>query len=328
MSNKSEYRRLCESESSIPLFSRDWWLDAACGKDNWDVVLVEKDGEIKGSFPYLIRKKLGQTIIMMPKLTLSMGPWICPSEKQNSYKRSAWEDEVVSELIDSLPNFNYFNQNLHYSITNWMPFYWRGFHQTTRYTYMIPDLTNLDKVHSEFNREVCRQIRRAEDMVKVTSSDDIAEFYKINSYVFDRQGIKTPYDYDYVKRLDSACQDRGCRKILLAKDENDQVHAALYFVWSEESAYALMSGIDPRFREDGSQKLLFWEAIKISQSVTKRFNFAGSMMKTIARALRGFGNVHVPYSNVTKANGFVSKLVDSAMYSSILPQNMWSGRRF
>lgn len=41
----------------------------------------------------------------------------------------------MNYFIDNLPKFDYFNMNFHYSITNWLPFYWRGFKQTTRYTY-------------------------------------------------------------------------------------------------------------------------------------------------------------------------------------------------
>ena len=33
-------------------------------------------------------------------------------------------------------------QNFHYGITDWLPFYWEGYRQTTRYTYMLKDIRN------------------------------------------------------------------------------------------------------------------------------------------------------------------------------------------
>lgn len=42
---KELYRKLCEQEPSIPLFSQAWWLDAVCGEAAWDVALVEKGGK-------------------------------------------------------------------------------------------------------------------------------------------------------------------------------------------------------------------------------------------------------------------------------------------
>jgi hypothetical protein len=46
MTNKDKYRQLCSKETSLPLFSRDWWLDAACGETLWDVLLVEEKEKI------------------------------------------------------------------------------------------------------------------------------------------------------------------------------------------------------------------------------------------------------------------------------------------
>jgi len=328
MVDKDDYRRLCGAEPTIPLFSRDWWLDAACGEDGWDVALVEKGGEIGGSLPYQVSRRYGRTVITMPKLTQTMGPWVRPTNHKSARHRSASEAEVVSGLIEALPPFHYFYQNLHPSITNWLPFFWQDFRQTTRYTYVVPDLADLDKVQSELNRDVRRQIKQAQDKMVVEPSDDLTKFYELNSQVFERQGLKVPYSLEYVQRLDSACQDRGCRRILMARDANGEVHAALYFVWCEESAYALMSGTDSRFRDDGALKLLFWEAISFSSTVTGQFNFTGSMLKPIARVFGSFGTVQVPYSNVTKANGFVSKALDGALnWSSSLRLARWLERR-
>ena len=46
MTNKEKYRKFCQKEKDIPIFSKDWWLDSVCGENGWDVVLFEKGGEI------------------------------------------------------------------------------------------------------------------------------------------------------------------------------------------------------------------------------------------------------------------------------------------
>jgi hypothetical protein len=311
MSNKSKYRELCKSEPTIPIFSRDWWLDAVCGETNWDVVLVEKGGEIVGSLPFYFKKRFGSRIITMPPLTQTMGPWI-KNHAQRCSKRVSCEVKVVSELIDSLPPFGSFDQRFHYSVTNWLPFYWRGFQQTTRYTYIIPDLTNLEKVFKEFDHSVRSYISKAQSNVEVVASDDIRTFYEINSWTFRRQGMDVPYSYDFVRRLDSKCHENGKRRILMAKDKSDEIRAALYLVWCEESAYTLMSGINPKFRTDGAMKLLVWEAIKFASEVIKQFDFEGSMLKAIEMRNRSFGAIQVPYSYVTKTNAFHLKLLNMA----------------
>ena len=57
MTNKEQYEEFCKVEKNIPIFSQDWWLDAVCGSDNWNVALVEKGGHIMASMPYFFKKK-------------------------------------------------------------------------------------------------------------------------------------------------------------------------------------------------------------------------------------------------------------------------------
>ena len=67
MTKKELYRKFCADEESLPIFSKDWWLDAVCG-DDWDVCLVEKEGQILATLPYFQRKnKLRMHIISLKR---------------------------------------------------------------------------------------------------------------------------------------------------------------------------------------------------------------------------------------------------------------------
>ena len=61
MTNKEKYSEFCQKEKNIPIFSKDWWLDAVCGENNWDVALVEKGGQIMASMPYYTKNIKGET---------------------------------------------------------------------------------------------------------------------------------------------------------------------------------------------------------------------------------------------------------------------------
>jgi hypothetical protein len=71
-------------------------------------------------------------------------------------------------------------------------------------------------------------------------------------------------------------------------------------VWDEQSAYGLFSGIDPALRNSGGASLCMWSLIKHASTVTKKFDFSGSMMEPVERFLRSFGATQVPYSNISK----------------------------
>ena len=77
MTNKLRYSQHCADEKRIPVFSQDWWLDAACGHD-WDVCIVEKDNQVVASMPYMVEKKYGFISLKQPRLTPRLGPWFKP----------------------------------------------------------------------------------------------------------------------------------------------------------------------------------------------------------------------------------------------------------
>jgi hypothetical protein len=113
VTEKEKYREFCKKEKNIPIFSKDWWLDAVCGEENWDVVLFEKGGEIWASWPYYKVRKFSFNIITMPKLTQNMGIYIKYPHNQKYYKKLSWEKEIINTLLEKLPKFDKFSQNFH-----------------------------------------------------------------------------------------------------------------------------------------------------------------------------------------------------------------------
>jgi hypothetical protein len=304
---KRLYKTLCETELSIPIFSRDWWLDAVCGAENWDVVLVEKGGRVIASMPYYKKKRMGFSILAQPLLTQTLGPWIHPSTGKYA-KKIGYQKNVMGELISKLPKFDFFNQKWHYSYTNWLPFYWGGFKQTTYYTYVIPNLEDNDQIWEGMEANKRWEIRKASDRFGLRVRDDLEldAFLRLNKMTFERQGKSPPYADTLVKKIDDACKTRNCRKIWIVEDEQGRHHAGVYIVWDENSAYYLLGGGDPQLVNSGATSLVLWEAIKSSASVTKKFDFEGSMMEPIERFVRGFGAIQESGHRVTKIN---SKLI-------------------
>lgn len=301
--NKQRYRELCKVEKTIPIFSKDWWLDAACGADNWSVILAEKGNKIFASMPYFTMKsRFGFTTIAMPMLTQTMGIWIKYPEDQKITTRLSYEKEIITEIIQYLPRFDSFNQNFHYSFKNWLPFYWKGFSQTTRYTYVIEDLSDLGTVFSHFNGSLRSKIRQAEKAMHVYEEEDIQKFFYIIQKIFRKQGLNTPYLFEFFRKLDKACSEQNCRKILFAEDEKGNLHGGIYVVWDEESAYSIAGGADPSFKNIGADPLLCWEAIKFASTVSKKFDFAGSMIEPVEFFMRSFGGIQKPYFSITRIN--------------------------
>jgi hypothetical protein len=135
--------------------------------------------------------------------------------------------------------------------------------------------------------------------VRLRENPTLAELLEINAKTFERQNKSAPYDAGYAGRIDAACAAHGCRRIFIAEDAAGKAHAGAYIVWDEASAYYLMGGGDPALRNSGATSYCMWEAIRFAATVTRSFDFEGSMLEPVERFFRSFGPEQVPYSRVT-----------------------------
>ncbi len=217
----------------------------------------------------------------------------------------------MNELVKQLPAFDEFSQNWHYTSTNWLPFYWKGFSQTTRYTYILNDLTDMDVLWAGLQQNIRREIRKAKSRfaLEVVENSSLGEFISLNKKVFSRQSMRIPYARELIYRIDAACAERGCRRIFVAKDKDGNAHAGVYIVWDANSAYYLMGGGDPELRNSGATSLCMWQAILYASTVTKSFNFEGSMIEPVERFFRAFGATQTPYFRIRKTPSILLKFL-------------------
>lgn len=309
MDSKASYKELCNRETSIPIFSQYWWLDAVAG-DNWDVVLYEKGGEIVGALPYVINKKFLFSSISQPVLTQHLGPWLRGSSDKFSTQLSQ-EKEILENLFEQLPYASKYSQNWSPLRQNWLPLYWKGYKQTTFYTYRLEDISDLKKIWDGFDGSIRKEIRKAENRFKlqVIENPPLCEFLSLNKKVFVRQELPLPYSDEQVSNLYNALDKRNKVKLFIARDESGNNHAGVFLIWDENVAYYLMGGGDPDLRNSGAASLCMWKAIQFASSVTNGFDFEGSIIEPIEKFFRSFNARQIPYFHVFKYNSKFLKLV-------------------
>jgi lipid II:glycine glycyltransferase (peptidoglycan interpeptide bridge formation enzyme) len=307
MNNVETYRRLCRTAADLPLFSQDWHLDAVSGDGEWNVALVRRDGRVIASLPYCIKRKWGFRYIYMPHFTKTMGPYIAPE-----YRGTSGERRIMEELIGQLPEVDGFKQDFHYSISNWLPFHWRGYRQTTRYTYLL-DVGDLNGVFDGINRNMRRNIQKAERQLTVTYEGSLEDFYRINRMSFERQGIPIPYSFEMLRRHDEALAAHNARQIFFAIDDRQRIHSAAYLVWDRRSSYYHLAGDDPELRHSGAGIFLIWKAIQYTneQLGLPTFDFEGSMIRNIEHIRSQFGARQQPYHRVWKYHSRLYRVLDT-----------------
>lgn len=283
-------------QETYSLFEEPWWLEAL-SPGAWGEVKVVKGDLVHARLPFVTRKKYGLTVLGQPPLTHYAGPWIRESTGKMA-TRLANQKNLMLELIKQLPPHDLFVQCFHPSMTNWLPFYWNGFTQTTGYNYILDDLTDQDRLFSQFDEAVRGQIRKAQKKLMVRDGS-IDEVIRMNDMTFQRQGIGTPFDHDLLRRLDAAAAQHGGSVKLVAEDADGRIHGAYHMVYDARSSHGIVNGGDPEVRNSGAGPLLCWEAIRRATQVTKRFDFGGSMIQPIEAFVRNFGATQVPYLKVT-----------------------------
>ena len=301
MTDKELYRELCAKEPTIPLYSMDWWLDCVCGENKWDVLLYRNKERIESAMPFYSPLK---NVITMPAYTQTMGIWFNPESENPKYSENLYrKQQICSYFIERLPAHSFFLQNFHSSFTDWLPFYWKGFKQTTRYNYVLTDVKDSKEIEKKRNNNIRQNIKKAHTKYKIEIKNQISAdlFLKIYAKSFERQGEKS-YKPEILRRLIETTYLRNQGDIWGAFDQSGQLHAAVFVVWQGNCAYYIAGGSDEMGRKSGGQILSMSEAIKAVSSVCESFDFEGSMMPGVERVFRSFGAIQKPYFTISKGN--------------------------
>ncbi|MBL4586511.1 MAG: GNAT family N-acetyltransferase [Flavobacteriales bacterium] len=309
MTNKQHFKNHCQAHPEIPLFLQYDWMEIAVKPEQWDVALVEAGNEIQAFMPYFKKRKLKFDIITVAPLTPYMGPWIHYPEGQKESTRLSYEKKLFDKLLAQLPKTDKFIQYFHPAITNWLPFYWKGFEQSTRYTYIIDDLTDVEKLYEDLQGNIRREISKAKKQLLIIESDEISTLHSLKEKDYSTKGEQLNYSKTYFENIHRKLTEKKCCKTWVAKDKNDKPVASLLLVWDADSAYYLAGAVDPTNRNTGAMSLLMWTAIQFSSGVTNAFNFEGSMVEPIERFFRSFGAKQTPYFEIRKTDSKLLKLL-------------------
>jgi hypothetical protein len=297
--SKQTYHTLCQTQESLPVFSQDWWLDAACGEANWDVLLIEKNGTILAAWP-LYMPLAG--FVTMPPYTQTMGIWFAPPSDDTKYNSALEHRQALcNQLIEKLKTHS-FMQHFNHTFTDWLPFYWNGYRQTTRYTYQLQNLNDSELLWNNLTRNTRRNIKKAQEKFHITVRQGVAtdDFFRLQAQTFERQNKKNRQDPRVLRRLIDVCRKRGQGEIWGGYDEHGQLYSAAFIVWQKRAAYYLAGGGNSKFLSTGVHSLVLWEAIRFAANHSQIFDFEGSMLPGVERFFREFGGIQVPYFAISK----------------------------
>ena len=232
-----------------------------------------------------------------------MGIWFAPySDAIKFISAQERRQTLAKQIIERLKPYKSFLQYFHYNFKDWLPFYWQGYSQTTRYTYLLKDLKNPDQLLENMSQHTRRNIKKAKQQFQITVQQGVSvdDFLHILSQTFKRQRKNNKQKINVLRRLIEVCRERNQGEIWGGYDPQGRLHAVAFIVWQKQSAWYIAGGGDPTLRHSGAHSLVLWEAIQYVADFTDTFDFEGSMLPGVERFFRQFGGIQTPYFAIQK----------------------------
>lgn len=267
MNNKEKYEHFCE-KIYVPIYSKPWWMDAVCGKENWDIWLYEKGNNILAAMPYYLKKNGNYKYITKAPLTQNNGIiFNYPADGvMKNIAKQKFEEEVIVQACKFIKklDLDVYEQQYHYDYTYYLPFFWNNYTIVPRINYVLENTSNVEELWENLSSNYRKNIKKGQKNSFVKQDLDKQKFYKEHEKIFQKQGLECPFSYPLWENLYNACKKNNVCKILYALDKDNNITSLLFLVWDEKSMYHLLGGSIPSYQKLESYNALTWTAIKLS----------------------------------------------------------------
>ena len=303
MNNKEKYEHFCE-KIYVPIYSKPWWMDAVCGKENWDIWLYEKGNNILAAMPYYLKKNGNYKYITKAPLTQNNGIiFNYPADGvMKNIAKQKFEEEVIVQACKFIKklDLDVYEQQYHYDYTYYLPFFWNNYTIVPRINYVLENTSNVEELWENLSSNYRKNIKKGQKNSFVKQDLDKQKYYKEHEKIFQKQGLECPFSYPLWENLYNACKKNNVCKILYALDKDNNITSLLFLVWDEKSMYHLLGGSIPSYQKLESYNALTWTAIKMASYMGLKYDFEGSVIEKISKSFREFGGEAKIYYRIRK----------------------------
>ncbi|MCB0696125.1 MAG: GNAT family N-acetyltransferase [Chitinophagaceae bacterium] len=307
MSNKESYRRFCAVEKTVPLFLKDWWLDAVC--DNWDVAIAKNGDAISGVWPYCPEHKMNVSIIRDQVLTPYMGPFVFYPADLKHTKRDNFQHETISTLLGDMPEAKVWHLSAFPGLKQVGLFNAQGFDVQVRQTFIMPLHGDVDDIFNRLHEDYRRNVRKAEKEITVTDEPSaLSQLWDFQKATLEKKEVRMHFTMQQLEAIFDACKQHDTTALWVAR-KGGEIEAILWQVWDEVQAYYLVGSKNPLGNDSRAMTALIWHAIEHAKELGKTgFDFEGSMDQGVEKFFRNFGGKRQLYLVLRKNDSMLWKL--------------------
>lgn len=211
--------------------------------------------------------------------------------------RVSRERKAVAALIPALratPGFDYYFSP---GFVDWLPFYWQGYAQATRYSYRIAaSMAGVwrEQADSRLRNDLQRAARAG---LRFESEASLAELIALAQRTYRRRGAAPPFRETRLRAALRALVDHGLGSTACVRSNDGAVAAVALTLQDQRAAFLTITGYADE-TPAGATSLLLAGLIDRALAAGIDFDFEGSMIQPIEAYYRGFGGLLTPYFRI------------------------------
>ena len=283
MTNKEIYQHLSE-KYDLPLFMQYWWLEGVSAGKDWDVLLLFEEqtlttalslcDKVIAAMPYETEKHLWMKRINQPVLCPYAGVWI----RQDILQASDSEERVkaIYKNLDEKMKLEVkpisFNQLFCYDSPAIGYLKGLGYKFVTRRTYILSDLSDLQKVIDGFSKSKRKKLEK-NTLTYSVEDVDLEEFFRFHQLTQLQKKAKMTYTRETLLVMAEKAADKGVIRVIGVRNAEKELLAAAVLVWDHQYAYQLLNTFDHDYPDSGARELLTLEVIKHARSLGLKLDF-------------------------------------------------------
>ncbi|MEZ4884170.1 MAG: hypothetical protein R3E32_05460 [Chitinophagales bacterium] len=296
--NEVLWNQFIEASPQGCIYFYTWYLDIVC--PNWSAIVIGNENNWNALIPLPVSQKMGISYALQPLFAQYLGVLFRPQTgkmvTQWSNKKS-WCEAIIRCLPSSLKLFNFtFSPQFDYPI----PFYWKDYQITNKYTYWLSLKPSLPTLQQNFRTSVRKAILKCEKAgIRHHITSDI---HHIIQFAKKQKQFLADIHYEKLPVLWEVLQEKGKGLAIEMRDTQGKLHTGGLFLKDKNRWINLFGcNANPDSKAIGAGAAMLAQAILMAKEAgMEYFDFEGSMLEGVERFYRNFGGNPIPYIQVSK----------------------------
>ncbi len=305
---------LVEKSPHGTVFHKSDWL-AICKEvlnKNPRIYGCFQNNELIGGCSLFINKAAG--VFKVASSTCEMTPYGGIVIKELPSTKIRKKEQESHKIMDSLRKFlcdRFDSIKIRFSpdFLDLRPFTWNGWDSNILYTYYMDLQRDVDE---NISKNIKRDIKNAENEIKIRKLNDPKIYCDLQSMVYGRQNLNPPAPAEFFFRVFDLMESKTKGYMLVSETPSKEIVAAHVRLYDKDKIFAWAAASNPKFRANGYNTLLYYNEFKYLRNKNFRYmNMMAANTQRFTNFITGFNPKLIPHYSIRFNNrvfGFFEKI--------------------